>query len=71
MRAIKIPWMRSREPRNPENPSLRPELEKNQLDSDFWKEVGRQKKEEKEVRQSCRLELKQPSEGLGRETTNR
>lgn len=69
MRAIKIPWMRSRELRNPENPSLRPELGKNQLESDI--EVGRQKKEEKEVRQSCRLELKQPSEGLGRETTNR
>lgn len=69
MRAIKIPWMRSRELRNPENPSLRPELGKSQLESDI--EVGRQKKEAKEVRQSCRLELKQPSEGLGRETTNR
>lgn len=69
MRAIKIPWMRSRELRNPEKPSLRPELGKSQLESDI--EVERQKKEEKEVRQSCSLELKQPSEGLGRETTNR
>lgn len=47
-RAIKIRWMHSRKLRNPEKPSPRPELGESQLGSDI--EVGRKKKEEKEVR---------------------